>query len=126
LLNGVADGTGVGVGEGDCDGVGVGVGVAVGLGVGVGVGVGGGFTGVHGIGDCELRSFPLKLPGFVAFGAVRVALVALDANAIHRPSALITGRLFAISTLTLDGMAATFVLKRTLFVSVIWKIRRCA
>jgi hypothetical protein len=112
LVSGFDGGVGVGVGEvlGDGDGVGVGVadGVAVGTGVGVGVGVG------------DVKSFPLKLPGFVASGVVGVEVVAFELKTIHRPSVLIIGRLFAIRIrMFVNTVGLTLELKVTLFVSVI-------
>ena len=47
-------------------------------------------------------------------------VVALELNAIQRPSLLITGRVFVISTLMLLKIGAAAVLKSKLFVSVIW------
>jgi hypothetical protein len=112
FVSGFDGGVGVGVGDvlgdGEGDGVGVAEGVAVGTGVGVGVGVG------------EVKSFPLKLPGFVASGAAGVEVVAFELKTIHLPSVLIIGRLLAISTRTLEkAFGATAELKVTLFVSVI-------
>ena len=94
--------------------MGLGVGVGLGLGVGVGVGVG------------EVNASPSKFPGFVESGTAGVEVVAFDAKAIHRPSLLITGRLFAISILMLKKLVPRARSISTLLVSVIWKMRRCA
>ena len=105
----MAAGVGVGVGVGVAVGDGVGVGEAGGVGVGVGVGVG------------AENEFPSKRPGFVLFGAAFREVVALDENAIHRPSALITGRLFAISMRVFAEVAAPFTLNKYPALGVIEK-----
>jgi hypothetical protein len=102
----LAAGVGVAVGDG--------LGDAVGEGLGLGVGVG------------ALNALPSKLPGFVESGTVGVDAVAFEENAIHRPSLLMTGRVFTISTLTLLKVAVFVGSNRTLLVSVIWNIRRWA
>jgi hypothetical protein len=102
-------------------GVGLGVGVAVGEAVGVGTGVG------VGVGVGEVKAFPSKLPGFVSSGDVGVEVVAFELNTIHRPSVLIMGRLFAIRIRTFVNVDGGVLESNvTLFVSVIWKIRRWA
>lgn len=106
---GVAVGVAVGVGVGD--GVGVADGVAVGLGVGVGEG--------HGVGAGDVNALPSKLPGLVESGTAGVEVVAFELKAIQRPSVLIIGRLFAISTRTFAPVAGEQVLYKTLLVSVI-------
>jgi hypothetical protein len=104
-VSGLAGGVGVAVGEP--------VGVAVGVAVGDGVGVG------------DVNAFPSKRPGFVEFGVAGRAVVAFELNAIHLPSADIVGREFVISTrrFSNDSGAVEAGLKRTLLVSVIWKMR---
>jgi hypothetical protein len=62
---------------------------------------------------------PSKLPGFDASGAVGVEDVAFELNAIQRPSALIIGRLLAISIRTFAPNPLVQTLYRTLLVSVI-------
>ena len=98
-------------------GVGVGAGVAVGLGVGVGVPVG---VGV-GVGVGDVHALPSKLPGFVVVGpAAQVPTgYAFDANAIQRPSELMTGRLLIISTRVFKTDGVPKWSFRTLFVFVI-------
>src|SRR5688500_14655364 len=80
-INGLLFGVAVG------DGVGVGDGLPVGVGLGLGTG--------------EVHAFPSKFPGLVEFKPHGVVEYAFDANAIHLPSLLITGRLFTILTLML-------------------------
>jgi hypothetical protein len=89
-------------------GVGVAEGVGVGLAVGDGVGVG------------DVKAFASNSEGFVESGAKGREVVALELKAIHRPSLLITGRVFVISTLILVKIGGMAVLKSRLFVSVIW------
>ena len=108
-------GFGAGVGVGEADGVGVGdpVGEPVGDGVTVGVAVG------DGVGVGEVKALASKNAGLVESGVNGRDVVALELNAIHRPSWLMTGRVFVISTRTLLKIGALAVLKSRLFVSVI-------
>ena len=101
--------------------MGLAVGVAVGLGDTVGVGVG------DGVGVGEVKAFPLNEPGLVESGAPGRDVVAFELNAIHLPSLLITGRVLTMVTRMLENAVGSPVgSKRTLCVSVIWNMRRCA
>ena len=119
--SGLGGGVGVGVGvpEGDGLGLGVGVGDGVGVGEGDGVGEGVGVGDGHGVGAGEVRSFPSKLPGFDASGAVGVDDVAFELKTIHPPSVLIIGRLLAIKIRTFAPVPEEQMLYNTLCVSVI-------
>jgi len=94
-------------------GVGVAVGEPVGVAVGVEVAV------PDGVGVGEVNAFPSNDPGLVLSGEPGTEVVAFELKAIQRPSLLITGRVFEISTLILSNTAGRLTSNRTLFVSVI-------